>query len=99
LVCILITVNHVVKYLGRYTHRVAISDARVREFDADNMRIKVRSGKGGKDRFSLLGNKNLKALREYWKLYRPTDLLFPGLIKGNPLAQRNIQRAFVLMPN
>jgi integrase/recombinase XerD len=40
------------------------------------------------------GIENLNALRHYWKLYRPTDLLFPGLIKGKPLAQRNSQRAF-----
>ncbi len=30
--------HHVVKYLGRYTHRVAISDARIQEFD-DSMVI------------------------------------------------------------
>jgi len=28
---------HVLKYLGRYTHRVAISDARIRNFDGENV--------------------------------------------------------------
>ncbi len=64
------------------------------DIDSKNMRIKVRDGKGGKDRFSVLGQENLNALRHYWKLYKPTDFLFPGRIKGQPLTPRNVQKAF-----
>jgi integrase/recombinase XerD len=90
-------IKHRTILLTAYSSGLRISEVlnlKIQDIDSDNMRIKVRSGKGGKDRFSLLGNKNLKALREYWNLYRPTDLLFPGLIKGKPLVPRNIQRAF-----
>ena len=31
------TPAHVLRYLGRYTHRVAISDARIKEFDGENV--------------------------------------------------------------
>jgi site-specific recombinase XerD len=35
------------------------------------MRLFVRCGKGGKDRFTLLSQTNLNILREYWKIYGP----------------------------
>ena len=60
------------------------------------MRIKVVHGKGGKDRFSLLGEKNLLALRQYFKAYRPTTFLFPGLDPEKPMAIRGVQSAFKL---
>jgi len=37
---------------------------------------------------------NLNVLRDYWKLYRPKDFLFPGTIEGKPIAARNIQYVF-----
>ena len=58
------------------------------------MLIRVRSGKCGKDRFTVLGEENLQLLRRYWKLYRPNELLFPGKIPGKPIAVRNIQKVF-----
>lgn len=64
------------------------------DVDSKNMLLKVRCGKGGKDRFSVLGNENLLLLRRYWKVYQPVDLLFPGLIPGKPVAVRNIQQVF-----
>lgn len=35
------------------------------------MRIFVHHGKGGKDRFTLLSQRNLIVLRDYWRQYRP----------------------------
>ena len=49
--------------------------------DIDSKRgvIHVRQGKGAKDRYVMLSPILLTALREYWKLYRPTPpVLFPG---------------------
>jgi integrase len=90
-------IKHRTILLTAYSSGLRISEVlnlKIQDIDSANMRIKVRSGKGGKDLFSVHGIENINALRHYWKLYRPTDLLFPGLIKGMPLAQRNIQRAF-----
>jgi site-specific recombinase XerD len=64
------------------------------DIDSTNMRIKVIHGKGGKDRFSVLGEKNLLALRQYFKLYRPASFLFPGLDPNKPMAARQIQASF-----
>lgn len=43
----------------------------IRDIDSESMRIFVRCGKNGKDRYTLLSQTNLDVLREYWKAYRP----------------------------
>jgi len=89
--------KHKVILLTAYSAGLRISEVlnlRVSDIDSKNMLIRVRSGKGGKDRFTILGEENLNLLRQYWKLYKPHDLLFPGLVEGKPLAARNVQRVF-----
>ena len=44
---------------------------RVQDIDSKQMRIYVQKGKGNKDRYTLLSQRNLELLREYWKQYRP----------------------------
>lgn len=64
------------------------------DIDSVNMLIRVRDGKGGKDRFTILGQENLFALRRYWSLYKPEGFLFPGQHHGSPLSARCIQQVF-----
>jgi site-specific recombinase XerD len=64
------------------------------DIDSKNMLIRVRGGKGGKDRFTILGQENLLMLRRYWKIYQPNKLLFPGKSFDKPLCARNIQQVF-----
>lgn len=89
--------KHRTVLLTAYSSGLRISEVlnlRTIDIDSKRMLIYVRNGKGGKDRVSVLGNENLDILREYWKMYRPNDLLFPGLIPGKPIAARNIQQVF-----
>ena len=68
---------------------------KVTDIDSSNMRIFIRLSKGNKDRcFSLLSEKNLLLLREYWKLYRPKSWLFPGIPDTKPISARAIQSVF-----
>ena len=90
-------IKHKAILLTAYSAGLRISEVlnlAVSDIDSKEMLIRVRCGKGGKDRFTILGAENLRVLRLYWKLYKPTDLLFPGLIPGKPLAVRNIQHVF-----
>lgn len=83
--------------LTTYSSGLRISETlnlHVSDIDSENMLIRVNQGKGRKDRLTVLSLENLKQLRRYWKLYRPSDLLFSGPIKGKPLAARNIQYIF-----
>lgn len=50
-----------------------IASLKVRDIDSKEMRVFVRSGKGGKDRYTLLSHKCLCVLREYWTVYRPRN--------------------------
>lgn len=55
-----------------------ILNLRSEDIDSQRMVIRVRQGKGKKDRYGRLSAGLLKLLREYWREYRPEALLFPG---------------------
>ncbi|MBW1766081.1 MAG: site-specific integrase, partial [Deltaproteobacteria bacterium] len=50
--------------------------------DSQRMLIKVVEGKGRKDRYTLLSEKFLKELRQYYKTSRPKQYLFPSSYKN-----------------
>ena len=57
---------------------------RVEDIDSKRMTIRVRLGKGQKDRYARLTPVLLKLLREYWLEYRPQTWLFPGETPDKP---------------
>ena len=71
-----------------------IAHLKVSDIDSENMQIMVREGKGKVDRYSLLSQMCLDILRLYWKQYRPTLWLFPGIISGQPITIHTIENAF-----
>jgi site-specific recombinase XerD len=62
------------------------------DVDSGSMSIRIRNGKGGRDRTVMLSGKLLVVLREYWKLYRPRRWLFYGKTKQRPIDPRTVQR-------
>ena len=61
--------------------------------DGKRRLIKV-TGKGGKQRYTLLSKKLLPELRQYYKTYRPEILLFPSHKKGKPLTYETIRSVY-----
>jgi integrase/recombinase XerD len=51
---------------------------KITDINSKEMRIRVRHGKGDKERLALLSPQLLAVLRDYWRRFRPTDWLFPG---------------------
>ena len=62
----------------------------VSDIESERMLIRVRQGKGRKDRYVMLSPKLLDLLRCYWKRYRPTYWLFPGDPADTPMARNTI---------
>jgi site-specific recombinase XerD len=61
-----------------------IINLRIEDLDSERMAIRIRQGKGKKDRYARLTAGLLDMLRKYWKAYRPKTLLFPGATPDKP---------------
>ena len=46
--------------------------------ESSRMKVRVQQGKGNKDRYTLLSERTLRTLREYFLSYRPKQWLFEG---------------------
>lgn len=72
---------------------------RVQDIDSKQMRIYVQKGKGNKDRYTLLSQRNLELLREYWKQYRPNHmegyLFYARFRDKHILSTRSVVNAFI----
>lgn len=66
---------------------------RVVDIDSAGMRIRIRAGKGGKERYVMLSFELLDTLRDYFKKYQPKKWLFYGRTQDEPIHPRSVQRA------
>jgi site-specific recombinase XerD len=62
------------------------------DIDSTGMRIRIRAGKGGKERYVMLSVVLLDTLRVYYKQYRPERWLFFGKTKSEPVNPRSVQK-------
>lgn len=62
------------------------------DIDRQRMQLNIRCGKGARQRLVPLSPRLLKALGEYWKEYRPANLLFPGKTPDKIYAGTTIQK-------
>jgi site-specific recombinase XerD len=60
----------------------------------DRMCIKVRQGKGGQDRYTLLSPRLLDTLRLYWRTCRPRTWLFPNKAGDGPMIDQTALRMY-----
>ena len=61
------------------------------DIDSKRKFIRVRQGKGRKDRETLLPDRLLAALRAYWKVSRSTEWLFPGQDPQRPITANAVR--------
>ncbi len=62
-----------------------VVNLKLTDIDSKRMMIRVRQGKGGKDRYTILSERLLKELRVYWERYRPSLWLFSGRKPEQPM--------------
>lgn len=58
----------------------------IETFDGKH-RIRINKSKGGKDRYTVLSQKLLPELRDYFRACRPKEYLFNGQNKGEPMSR------------
>ncbi|MDA8171731.1 MAG: site-specific integrase [Nitrospiraceae bacterium] len=78
-------IKHKALLMVMYSSGLRISEVahlKITDIDSKRMMIHVRQGKGGKDRYTILSQRALLCLREYWRLYRPKEWLFEGYNEG-----------------
>jgi len=67
----------------------------VSDIDSLKMQLRVIQGKRRKDRYTILSERNLKCLREYYRTYQPEELLFfPHNYKHKPMSKNTIEKEF-----
>lgn len=104
-ICALFAATHSLKYrvalMATYSAGLRSSETvnlQIRDIDSKAMRLLVRRGKGGKDRFVMLSTKLLEELRQYWRRHRPSLWLFPTTAsragEPRPICRETLGRAF-----
>jgi integrase/recombinase XerD len=66
----------------------------VSDIDAQRMLVRVRQGKGGKDRFVPLAPRVLELWRAYWQRQRPRPWVFPARDPRMRLPATTLQKTF-----
>lgn len=67
---------------------------KVGDIDKERQLVRVRNGKGAKDRYVPLPESSRLLLRTYCQAHQPTSWLFPGRKNGEPVDPSSLQRAF-----
>lgn len=77
-----------------------VASLRIGDIDSRRMLIRVRQGKGKKDRYAMLSPRLLEVLRLWWRSRRPAgeghkpapeDWLFPGFRRGRHMNAESLQ--------
>jgi site-specific recombinase XerD len=89
--------KHKAMLMITYSSGLRVSETarlKLTDIDSKRMTVKITQGKGDKDRYSILSQRTLELLRQYWKTYRPTEWLFEGQHKNNHITLYTIQSIF-----
>ena len=82
-----------------YAAGLRISEAcrlRIEDIDSKRMVLRVRDGKGGKDRYTLVPQRLLEVLRQYWQIDQPRGWLFPSRTREGHANPSSVRIAFKL---
>ena len=67
---------------------------RPEHIESGRMMIRVEQGKGNKDRYTILSEKCLKLLRQYYRFCQPGEWLFFGNDKSRPMSVCSAQQIY-----
>ncbi|MCL0103914.1 site-specific integrase [Dehalococcoidia bacterium] len=71
-----------------------VAKLKVGDIDSGRRLIRVKGGKGRKDRYTILSEVTLKTLEEYTQEQKPEGWLFPGQREGRYITTRTVEKVF-----
>jgi len=89
------SLKHQALLMTLYSAGLRLSEAlglQPKDIDSSAMKIHIRAGKGGKERYAVLSVRLLETLRSYFRRDRPERWLFFGETKAQPMTSRTAQR-------
>ena len=89
--------KHRVLLMTTYSAGLRVSEVvrlKPTDIESDRMLIRVEPGKGRKDRYTILAERSLKVLRQYWKAYHPGAWLFDRPDHNGPISISTAQRVY-----
>ena len=87
-------------FINAYGSGLRVSEIcklRIEDVDSKDMRLFIQQTKDGKDRYTILSERGLAALRRYWLIYKPVNpqhYLFPSNRKEGYLQNSSVETAF-----
>jgi site-specific recombinase XerD len=88
--------NYRIVLMTAYSAGLRVSEVarlRVEDIDCQRMLIRVRQGKGRKDRYVMLSSTLREVLGGWLKVAEPSNWLFPGARAGQYISRRTLSRA------
>lgn len=85
--------KHRAMFMTAYGAGLRVSELvglRVEDIDSPRMLLRIRQGKGQKDRLAKLSAHLLHVLREYYRSERPAGWLFPGQPNDRPMNRNTV---------
>lgn len=97
-------IKHSCMILLLYSSGLRISeliDLRIEDVQSDKLMLFLKGAKGNKDRYTILSQRLLEKLREYYKIYKPKYWLFEGQFGGqySPQSVRKLLKEAVRKAN
>jgi len=89
--------KHKTLFFLAYSAGLRVGEAvrlKMTDLDPDRKQIRIRAGKGAKDRYTVLSDLAWKFVCAYRRTYAPKDWLFPGEEPSNHLSERAAQQVF-----
>lgn len=74
--------------------RSEVLNLKIEDIDSKRMLVRVKQGKGRKDRYTILSDNCLDLLRKYWTRYRPKTYLFNGMSPGSKYSASSFEKIF-----
>jgi len=87
--------KHRAMFMTAYSAGLRVAELvslRPEDIDSARMLIRVRQGKGQKDRYAKLSTHLLGVLRNYYRICRPVGCLFPGAASDKPMSGHSVNK-------